>query len=258
MTPEQQERLAELTARRSALEHTLAQQHVDAGFRLRMEAVLESLNQQVREALALRTLRRRDWRMKGRHQMKRLTLSVLFLGLFATFAQAQSVCPINSSNAFTGQDGFVERCGFNPYPSFASKVNSDGRICSNDGPLGNAQTILSISEGTLGTPDHDLGYIILTNPTMDAQQVTVELMFRGDNKTTYVERVTLDGLTSKTIGLHEQPIYFGCGARLFSTTVYFERTGSAELKIYGLRDPAHPLAFVTVDKDGLPLPNATR
>jgi hypothetical protein len=165
------------------------------------------------------------------------------------------VCPFNAYTV----NAFTERCSLNPYDT-ERRPNGDlvpKRVCVSDALLASPGVKLAISEGQVGTPDHDRGYIVLANTGTEPQNVIVEVMLRGNNKTTYIKRVHLDALSSETIDLTADP-FFQCAGRFFNTIVYAEHELTAEMLIYALRDPEHPLAFLVTDKDGLPIVGGVR
>lgn len=175
--------------------------------------------------------------------MKTLSLIPFALLLASTApAQPRQYRPYSVSN------GFTQRCTWNAY--------TQQTACDEDPLLTSPGVLLAISEGIVGDTGHELGYIILSNPTLKAQDTIVEVMLRGDNTTTYIKRLHLERLSSVSVDLPADPI-FQCATRIFNTFVYFEDTGTAELKIYDHRDPERPLAYVATDKDGLPLPKST-
>lgn len=198
--------------------------------------------------------------MARRHRTRRSLHSLLPAGvvllalMLPTFVQAQTC----SFTPYIAND-FTERCSLNPYDT-ERRPNGDlvpKRVCASDPLLAAPAVKLAISEGQVGTPDHERGYIVLANVSTEPQSVIVEIMLRGNNKTTYIKRVSLDPLSSQTIDLTAHPL-FQCNARFFNTIVYAERELTAEMLIYALRDPARPLSFVTTDKDGLPIAGGTR
>lgn len=178
----------------------------------------------------------------------RLGLALLALALLPALATAQS--PACSFNPYI-QQAFDARCSLNPY-----EVGPDGkplRVCASDSLLSTPGVKLAIGEGEVGKHGKELGFVILTNPTTEPQDMVVELMLRGVSDTTFVRRVRLDGLTSISVGLHTDPLFkcTGGAGRIFNTFVYAESSATAELKIYAYSiGQPDPLSTVVLDKDG--------
>ncbi len=149
---------------------------------------------------------------------------VLFCLLAARSTQAQT------SQPFDGYRITAPRwCLFNPYASRPIET-----CLTSDEIDQRSATKLVFPEGILGTPDHELGWVVITNTTSQLEQFAVEVIIDGRPEPVRVISQAF-GKTRVPVELHGRPEF--AGRVTFSTVVYCEGECSARLVLRPASDP---------------------